>query len=62
MTSSAREPKAWYLTVIIARHLTEVEESLRIAKQLILTRLPDVDLSLELKRARNGEERISLID
>jgi transcriptional regulatory protein GAL4 len=55
MTSSAREPKAWYLTVIIARHLTEVEESLRIAKQLILTRLPDVDLSLELKRARNGE-------
>jgi transcriptional regulatory protein GAL4 len=55
MTSSAREPKAWYLTVIIARHLTEVEESLRIAKQLIRDRLPDVDLSLELKRARNGE-------
>lgn len=36
------------------KHLTEVEESLRIAKQLIRDRLPNVDLSLELKRARNG--------
>jgi transcriptional regulatory protein GAL4 len=43
------------LTASIARHLTEVEESLRIAKQLIRDRLPDVDLSLELRRARNGD-------
>jgi transcriptional regulatory protein GAL4 len=32
-----------------------VEESLRIAKQLIRDRLPDIDLSLELRRARNGD-------
>jgi hypothetical protein len=39
-----------------------VEESLRIAKQLIRDRLPDVDLSLELKRARNGEVRENFSD
>ncbi len=41
----------------VGRHLTEVEESLRIATQIIHNRLPDVDLSLELRRARNGEPK-----
>jgi hypothetical protein len=36
------------------RHLTEVEESLRIASQIIRDHGLDVDLEIELARARNG--------
>ncbi|KAJ5826737.1 hypothetical protein N7447_003500 [Penicillium robsamsonii] len=44
-----------FLTLLINRHMTEVEESLRIATDIIRERLPDVDLLAELARARNGD-------
>lgn len=35
--------------------MTEVEELLRIATQIISNRLPEIDLHVELERSRNGE-------